>query len=122
MLPVVAFQPIRVRTGSQDNMGRLALFEGELIAVLVRLDDPVHDSVQRGGWFLETCFGPVASGQAPVFQDLNAAAAWISKQLITIPGAASPKENDDPIAGWDWAHLGLDRERSREREGPSMEW
>ena len=122
MLPAIAFQPIRVRTGSQDTVGRLALFEGELIAVLVRLDDPVHDSVQRGGWFLETCFGPVASKQAPVFQDLDAAAAWIGKQLITSPGAASPKGNDDPIVGWDWAHLRLDRERSREREGPSVEW
>ena len=89
MLPVIEFQPIRIRTGSQDVVGRLALFEGELIAVLVRLDDPIHDSVQRGSWFLETCFSPVASGQAPVFHDLDAAAAWISKQLATIPGAAS---------------------------------
>ena len=93
MLPAIAFQSIRVRTGSQDTVGRLALFEGELIAVLVRLDDPVHDSVQRGGWFLETCFSPVASGQAPVFHDLDAAAAWIGKQLATIPGAASPNGN-----------------------------
>ena len=93
MLPAIAFQPIRVRTGSQDTVGRLALFEGELIAVLVRLDDPVHDSVQRGGWFLETCFGPVASEQAPIFHDLNAAAAWIGKWLATIPGAASSNGN-----------------------------
>ena len=93
MLPDIAFQPIRVRTGSQDVVGRLALFEGELIAILVRLDDPMHDSAQRGGWFLETCFGPIAFGQAPVFHDLDAAAAWISKQLATIPGAASSNGN-----------------------------
>ena len=87
MLPAIMFQPVRVRTGSQDTVGRLALLEGELMAVLVRLDDPVHDDAQRGGWFLETCFGPVTSGQAPVFHDLNAAAAWIGQRLTVAPGS-----------------------------------
>ena len=87
----VTFQSVRVRTGSQDTVGRLALFEGELVAVLVRLDDPVHDGGQRGSWFLETCFSPVSVGQSPVFHDLDAAAAWICQQFATIPGAAVPR-------------------------------
>jgi hypothetical protein len=38
----ITLQPIRVRTGSQDTEGRLALADGELIAVFVRLDDEIH--------------------------------------------------------------------------------
>ena len=62
------------------------------MAVLVRLDDPVHDDMQRGRWFLETCFGPVASGQAPVFYDLDAAAAWIGQRLTIAVGSAECRD------------------------------
>ena len=55
-MPTIELQPIRVRTGSKDKEGRLVLADGELVAVLVRLDDEMHGS-DRGKWFLEVMFG-----------------------------------------------------------------
>ena len=49
----ITLQAIRVRTGSKDQEGRLALADGELVAVFVRLDDEIHGKDQ-GRWFLET--------------------------------------------------------------------
>ena len=77
----ITLTPVQVRTGSQDTVGRLAFADGELVAVLVRLDDLVHDAGLHGGWYLEAGFGPVAAVFAPTFGDLDAATAWIGRQL-----------------------------------------
>ncbi|HEV7255374.1 MAG TPA: hypothetical protein VGN97_20005 [Mesorhizobium sp.] len=74
----VEFQPIRVRTGSEDKEGRLALLDGELIAILVRLDDEVHDS-ERGKWFVEAQFGPPR--RVEPFGTLDDAEAWLRAQI-----------------------------------------
>ena len=76
----VDLQPIAVRTGSNDTQGRLAIVGGELVAVLVRLDDPVHDDA-RGGWFLEAGFGPCDGIKPPPFRDLGEATIWIAQRL-----------------------------------------
>lgn len=75
----LTFQPIPVRTGCQDQNGRLVLLDGELIAVLVRLDDAIHGQDQ-GKWFLEAGFSLVSLRTHP-FDDLDEAKAWLEAQL-----------------------------------------
>lgn len=81
MAPSITFEPVRVETGCQDTVGRLAFAGGDLVAVLVRLDDPMHDDGQRGGWVLEAGFGRAAAVSPPVFDDLDAAATWLTRRL-----------------------------------------
>ncbi len=76
----ITLTPIPIRTGSGDTEGRLALVDGELAAVLVRLDDPVHGSL-RGRWFLESGFGRLAGSAREPFATLDAAQAWLRQQV-----------------------------------------
>ncbi len=55
MRNTVTLAAIQIRTGSSDAEGRLLLVEGQLAAVLVRLDEPEHGSL-RGQWFVEAGF------------------------------------------------------------------
>ena len=73
-------QPIAVKTGSRDTQGRLAIVGGELVAVLVRLDDPVHGD-ERGGWFLEAGFGACDGVKPTPFRDLDEAKDWLARRL-----------------------------------------
>ena len=73
-------QPIPVMTGSRDHEGRLVLANGQLAAVLVRLADEVHGA-DRGGWFLETGFGPCDGPAHPVFESLDEAQAWVRGRI-----------------------------------------
>jgi len=81
MVPLLTFEPVRVGTGCQDTVGRLAFADGELVAVLVRLDDPMHDGGERGRWIMEAGFGPITAVPPPTFADLDAAAAWLARRL-----------------------------------------
>ena len=76
----LAAQPISVLTGSDDREGRLVLVNGDLVAVLVRLDGPVHEE-QQGGWFLEAGFGPCSGPPQPVFDSLAEAQEWVSMRV-----------------------------------------
>lgn len=67
-------QPIRVRTGSEDREGRLVLIDGELAAVLVRLDDDMHEQ-DRGKWFLEAEFSRLS--RPTPFVSLDEAQHWL---------------------------------------------
>jgi hypothetical protein len=67
-------------TGHADHQGQLVVADGQLVAVLVRLDDEVHAG-DRGRWFLEAGFGPCQSSSQPAFSDLESAAAWITERL-----------------------------------------
>ena len=73
-------QPIEVMTGHDDRDGRLVLFNGQLVAVLVRLESEFYGD-QRGGWFLEAGFGLCTGATPPVFPNLGDAQAWIGKQI-----------------------------------------
>jgi hypothetical protein len=75
-------QPVRIATNSIDEDARLVLVGGQLVAVLVRLADPVHDN-QVGRWFLEAAFGRCTRAAAPIFDSLDAAQVWIRRQLGT---------------------------------------
>ena len=74
VLPTVPLQPVAVMTGSQDQEGRLGFADGQLAAVLVHLDDAVHED-ERDGWFLEAGFGPCSQSHQPVFGSLADAQA-----------------------------------------------
>jgi len=76
----ITLQPIPVMTGSQDHEGYLVLVDGQLAAVLVRLADEVHGA-DRGGWFLETGFGPCDGPVYPVFKSLDEAEAWVRRRI-----------------------------------------
>jgi hypothetical protein len=56
------------------------MVDGELVAVLVRLDDPVHEQ-ECGRWFLEVGFGPCENRSSPTFLDLQEAAGWIRERV-----------------------------------------
>ena len=78
-MATITLQPVRVRTGSKDTEGRLALVDGELVAVFVRLDDPMHEEDQ-GRWFLEAGFGPCSREAPPLFAGLAEAEGWCRSQ------------------------------------------
>ena len=80
MTPAFLVRPMRVATRGADGDGRLMLADGELVAVLVRLDDPAHGGLV-GAWFLEAGFGACATARPPVFDTLEAARAWVERRL-----------------------------------------
>ena len=73
-------QPMPLFTGSADEDGRLVTIGGRLIAVLVRLQDPMHADLV-GRWYLEAGFGPCAEATAPTFATLDAAQDWITERF-----------------------------------------
>lgn len=79
------FQPIRIATGTADEDGRLVLFDGRLVAVIVRLDDESHGAA-IGQWSLEAGFNGVESVKPPLFANLAAAERWIDMQLEDLKG------------------------------------
>lgn len=79
-MPLIDMQPVPVRTGSNDREGRLVFHGGELVAVLVRLDDEMHGR-DRGLWFLEAAFGRFLKRADP-FLTLAEAEEWVSQELV----------------------------------------
>ena len=51
-LPTITPQPVGVMTGSRDPDGHLVFADEQLVAVLVRLEDAVHED-ERGAGFLK---------------------------------------------------------------------
>jgi len=79
-MPGLLLQPVPVHTGSGDEDAQLVLADGRLVAVLVRLADPMHGSLV-GRWFLEAGFGPCAAGMGSVFDSLDSAQLWILRHV-----------------------------------------
>ena len=77
----VSFQPITVLVNSHGNEGRLVLVDGQLVAVLVRLDGDVDAVELKGCWFLESGIGACDVVNPPVFRDLVEARFWVEWQL-----------------------------------------
>lgn len=65
--------PVAIESGE----GRLALDEGRLVGVLVRLG-ALH-GVREGEWFLEAGFGRFSTHSPPTFPDLETAQAWFER-------------------------------------------
>ena len=53
MALAMSFQPMRVLVQGHDAEGRLILADGQLTAVIVRLDGPIHGPGHKGQWHLE---------------------------------------------------------------------
>jgi hypothetical protein len=67
----------------------------QLVAVLVRLEDAVHEN-KRGGWFLEAGFGPCNGSRQPVFGSLQEAQAWVQEQVRGYLGRSALISADQP--------------------------
>jgi hypothetical protein len=77
-MAAIDLQPIPVRTGCNDRIGRLVLIDGQLVAILVRLDDEIHQA-DEGKWFLELAFGPLQGKET--FENLDEAKEWIKERV-----------------------------------------
>lgn len=78
----ISFQLMRVLIDGHDSHGTLVLADGQLAAVIVRLDSEHHGPEHKGLWNLEAGFGKcdvrIAS---PVFKTPEDAGAWVQTRL-----------------------------------------
>ncbi len=74
----------RIRTDSADSNAFLLLASGELVAILVALDDEVHGE-DRHKWTIEKIFG-IGHQRAPdTFASAADAAGWVSDHICHLP-------------------------------------
>ena len=80
---MIECRPILVNTASPDEKGCLALADGRLVAVLVRVADTGDEpgGEKLSGWQMEAGFGCCAVSVPPLFDTLADAAAWMRMQL-----------------------------------------
>ena len=98
MTPSITFQSIPILIDGHDTQGLLALLDGQLVAVLARLDGETHDREMKGRWHLEAGFGPCqATGNT--FKTPEEIAAWVTqragdkvRRTSKGTGAALPQE------------------------------
>jgi hypothetical protein len=64
----ISFKPIPVLIDGHDTDGNLILSDGQLTAVIVRLDGESHEPEHKGLWNLEAGFGKCAVRYAPLFK------------------------------------------------------
>jgi hypothetical protein len=82
----IVFQRIDVLTDGGPQEGRLALAEGQLVAVLIHVSKEETAGSPNGhaGWYREAGFGPCSDlvvNTPPVFDTLEKAADWIDKRI-----------------------------------------
>jgi hypothetical protein len=88
--PEITFGSIKVLTDGEDHEGCLVLADGKLVAILVRLDDPVYDASLLGGWYLEIGFGAALEARHDWFASLEEAAVMIAANVKPF-GRRSPE-------------------------------
>ena len=81
---------MEVHSDNEDREGCLVLVDGQLAAVLVRLDDPVYDAPLLGAWYLEAGFGAALEMRHDVFANLEEAAEVIGADLTRQPAKRPP--------------------------------
>jgi hypothetical protein len=95
-MTAISFQPIPILIDGHDAQGQLVLVDGQLVAVLARLDAEFHEPSNRGWWNLEAgfgpcCFSPGARSRDDLFESLAEAEAWVQDRLrnkpLSIPAA-----------------------------------
>jgi hypothetical protein len=79
----ISFKPIPVLIDGHDTDGNLILSDGQLTAVIVRLDGESHEPEHKGLWNLEAGFGKCAVRYAPLFKTPEEAEAWVEQTLTT---------------------------------------
>ena len=77
----ITFTPMRVLIDGHDTYGNLVLADGQLAAVIVRLDGEHHGRQDKGLWNLEAGFGKCAANHAPLFTTPEEAGAWVEHTL-----------------------------------------
>jgi hypothetical protein len=77
----ISFQSMRVLIDGHDSEGRLILVNGDLAAVIVRLDGQTHDPEHKGLWHLEAGFGRCSVRDAPLFKTPEEAGVWVEQTL-----------------------------------------
>jgi hypothetical protein len=92
----ISFQPIPILIDGHDEQGQLVLVDGQLVAVLARLDAEFHEPSNKGWWNLEAgfgpcCFSPCARSQDDLFESLAEAEVWVQDRLrdrhLRVPAA-----------------------------------
>jgi hypothetical protein len=73
------FEPVRVRTGSPDEEGRLVQRDKQLVAVLVRLSEQHGDDA--GKWVVEAAFAFPDAARDQLFESLGDAEAWFQRHI-----------------------------------------
>jgi hypothetical protein len=81
MRSAITFQHLPVLIDGHDTEGRLVLHEGQLVAVLARLDGHAHDQEFKGRWHLEAGLGPCQAVGTYLFDTLEAAADWADRRV-----------------------------------------
>ena len=80
-MSAISFQAIPILIDGHDTQGQLVLMDGQLVAVLARLDGDAHDAAMKSWWNLEAGFGPCQAIGDNLFQTLNDAEAWVRQKL-----------------------------------------
>ncbi len=82
---MISFQAIPILIDGHDTQGQLVLADGELTAVLARLDGDAHDPKMKGWWHLEAGFGRCdAAKSLVVFKTFEEAGSWVQAQLDNV--------------------------------------
>ena len=79
----ISFQPIPVLIDGHDTEGSLVLHDGQLVAVLARLDGESHAPEFKGRWHLEAGFGRCEEVGTRLFENLEEAAQWAFGRVQT---------------------------------------
>jgi hypothetical protein len=76
-------RPVPVLIDGCASEGRLVLADGQLAAIIVRLDGFVHDPEMPSRWHLEAGFGncKVSSSRTPLRDNPGNVASWVQEQL-----------------------------------------
>lgn len=90
---MLIFQPILVATDSEDEEGHLALYDGKLVGVFVRLAGAEHLD-ERGRLYLEASFGQLEGLPTPTFASLAEVAHWIEAELGPLNGHDGSRRSD----------------------------
>jgi hypothetical protein len=88
MVLAISFHPMRVLIDGKDTEGKLVLVDGQLAAVIARLDGTTHRSKHKGQWHLEAGLGKCAVRTTHLFKTPEEAGAWVERTL-TLEGTAS---------------------------------
>ncbi len=80
-MSAVSFQPLPILIDGYDTEGHLVLIDGQLAAVLARLDADANDPEFKGRWHLEAGLGHCDVPGTPVFATLDEAGAWVQGQV-----------------------------------------
>jgi hypothetical protein len=81
----ISFQPMRVLIDGHDSEGKLILADGQLAAVIARLDGKAHPSKHKGWWHLEAGLGKCAVRTEHLFKTPEEAGDWVRRRLTEGP-------------------------------------